>query len=126
MKYLSDYMKDAQSELFKKTNTIFAFSNKQFDEQKKEGVTYVNMGRGMLTDERYVEDVINGFTEILNQAIAQDLEENGKEGVILRELANHEAYYTGEIDDTYEELKKYDITEEEIMKMFRNKNAKLN
>jgi hypothetical protein len=126
MKYLSDYMEDAQSELFERTNTIFAFSKKQFDEQKKEGVKYVNMGQGMITDAEYVVDVINGLDDILKDAMAQDLKENGKERVILRELANHEAYYTGEIDATYDELKKYDITEEEIMKMFRNKNAKLN
>ncbi len=126
MKYLSDYIEDAQSELFKRTNTIFAFSKKQFDEQKKEGVKYVNMGQGMLTDKKYVEDVINGLHKIAKEGMAKDLKENGKERVILRELANHEAYYTGEIDATYEALKNYGITQEEIMKMFRNKNAKLN
>jgi len=125
MKYLSDYIEDKQTALFKVTNTIFAFSTKQFNEQKKEGIKYVRMGIGMFTDKRYVKRLINEMDKIYKEGIAQDIKENGLENIILRELANHEAYYTGTIDDTFETLKPYKITEEQIWKMYRNKNAKL-
>jgi len=125
MKYLKDYIQDKQTQLFEETNTIFAFSNKQFEEQQKEGVTYVNCGRGMLCDERYVKKLIDGLSKIHKEGIKEDIKENGLEKIILRELNNHEAYYTCEIDDTYESLKPYGITEEQIWTMFRNKKAKL-
>lgn len=40
MKYLSDYTNVAKTELFKEKGVFFAFSQEQFDEQKKEGITY--------------------------------------------------------------------------------------
>ena len=125
MKYLKDYTQDKQTKLFEETNTIFAFSNKQFEEQQKEGVKYVNCGRGMLCDERYVKNLIDGLDNIYKNGIKQDIKENGIEKIILRELRNHEAYYTCEIDDTFESLKHYGITEKQIWKMYNNKNAKL-
>jgi hypothetical protein len=125
MKYLKDYINEKQTELFERTNTIFAFSNKQFEEQQKEGVTYVNCGMGMLCDERYVVELMKGLDKIHKEGIEQDIAENGLEKIILRELRNHEAYYTREIDDTYESLKPYGVTEEQVWKMFKNKNARL-
>lgn len=41
--------KDEKISLVLKTNGAFwAFSNKQFDEQKKEGIKYVSMGQGLI------------------------------------------------------------------------------
>jgi|TARA_Y100000310_G_scaffold345581_1_gene466891 hypothetical protein len=125
MKYLKDYTEDKLTALFNKTNTIFAFSMKQFNEQKKKGIKYVNMGMGMLTDKRYVEKLRGGLDKIYKDGMAQDIKENGLEKIILRELANHEAYYTGEIDDTFEAIKSYGVTKEQIWKMYHNKNATL-
>ena len=93
MKYLSDYMEERQTELFKKTGTIFAFSKEQFEEGKKE-------------------------------SIKQDIKENGKKKIILRELQNHEAFYVGNIEDTIHKLEDYPITEDEISHIFSKNWAK--
>ena len=44
---------------------------------------------------------------IYEAAIETDLKENGIEGVIKRELGNHEYCYTNDLDDTIEALSSY-------------------
>jgi len=118
MKYLSDYMKDKQTALFEETNTFFAFSKEQFNEGKKEGIIYINMGQGMLTDKRYVKKVINGLDKIYKDSIQEDIKENGIDAIIKRELANHEAWYTMDIQDTCDKLEDYPITKKQIKEIF--------
>ena len=124
MKYLSDYMEEKQTALFNKTGTIFAFSQKQFEEGRKDNVTYVNLGQGMLTEKPNVEEVINGLDKIYRDSIKQDMKENGKDRIILRELENHEAFYVGNIEDTIHKLEDYPITEDDISHIFQKNWAK--
>ena len=105
MKYLEDYIEEKRTKLFKETNVFFAFGKKQFNANKKAGITYVSMRGGLFCDKRY--------------------EENGIEQIILRELNNHEARNSMNIDSTYKFLQHYGITKKQIWKMYNNKNAKL-
>lgn len=118
MKYLQDYMESAQTKLFADTGTIFAYSKKQYDAQAKAGVTYVNLGSGILCPEGNEEALAEGLKSIHVNAIAQDLAENGKEAIIERELHNHEAFYTGRLSDTVDALEGYEITREEIRHVY--------
>jgi len=119
MKYLQDYQEKAQTELFKKTGSFFAFSNKQFNEAKKDGVKYVNLKAGLICPIENVEEVIRGIDSIYKGAIKKDLKENGKEAIIKRELYNHECFYTGDITDAFNVLKPYGFTEEEIREVYQ-------
>ncbi len=94
MKYLSDYMESKQTELFEATGAFFAFSNSQFDEKRKEGVKYANLGAGLISPLDQVEILRNGLDEIYNEALKQDFEENGAEAIIRREYFNHEYQLT--------------------------------
>ena len=47
-----------------------------------------------------VDSIIDDMDNVLKTGIAQDIKENGKEAIIRRELANHEASYTGDITST--------------------------
>jgi hypothetical protein len=124
MKYLSDYMEEKQTALFNRTGTFFAFSQKQFEEGRKEDIKYVNLGQGMLSpDENYIE-VIEALKKIYKDAIKQDLKENGKDKIILRELENHEAFYVGNIEDTIHKLEDYPITKNQIKKIYQKNYAK--
>lgn len=125
MKYLSDYMNDKQSVLFSKTGTFFAFSNKQYKEKAKKGVKYVNMGNGMITEKANVEKLINGLYLIYKEAIQEDLKENGKEAIILRELENHECFYVGNIEDAVRKLEDYPFTEDEIKNIYQKNYSKI-
>jgi poly-D-alanine transfer protein DltD len=120
MKYLSQYMEERQTKLFDETNSFFAFSMEQFNEQKKEGVTYVNLRHGMICDERHVKTLIEGLDTIYKESIALDLKENGKENVVKRELGNHECYYTSDISPCVDALKDYDISFEYIRQVYYN------
>ena len=122
MKYLSDYMEAKQTALFNRTGTIFAFSDKQFDEQAIKGKDYSRIGQGMLTQKGNEMKVIKTLEKIYQQAIIQDLKENGIKGVIQRELENYEVYYTNDLEPAMEALKDYpEITQKDIIKVYQRK-----
>ena len=119
MKYLQDYREDKQTDLFNRTGSFFAFSNKQFDEQKKEGAIYVNCGSGLVCEKQHVQTLIDELDQINQQAIAQDLADNGYYNIIARELGNYECYYTGDISDAVDELKQYGISRKEVYAVYQ-------
>lgn len=119
MKSLQDYREKAQTQLFAKTGAFFAFSTKQFEEQKKEGVKYVSCGAGMVCPKESVKELSDGIEKIGREAREKDLKENGKENIIIRELYDYESFYTGEIDSARDALTPYGITTEEIVAAYR-------
>ena len=114
MMYLSDYMQEAQTALFKSTGAFFAFSPKQFNEAREEGVKYTSCGAGMICPSDNVDRLMTDLEKIGVKGIAQDMAENGKKAIIHRELANHEAQLTGDIDTTLEALAGYPITWDDV------------
>ena len=123
MKYLTHYTEEEQTRIFKKYGVFFAFNNQQFAEQKVEGVTYVNGPSGMIIPKEHVDKVIEELNICHEKGIAQDIAENGKNRIIRRELDNYECYYTHDISDAVDALEPYGITEAQVLKVFRNKNA---
>ncbi len=121
MKNLSTYINEKINHLLKKYNGFFAFSEKQFEEAKKENVKYVCRGAGLYHEAGKSEEFDEDFKLIIKEAIEQDLKENGKEAIIERELENYECYYTNDISNAVIHLKDYDITYDEIKAVF-NKN----
>jgi len=111
---LSTYTKDAQTELFEKTGTFFAFSQDQYDKAAIAEVEYVSLGMGMIVPKGNTKALVAGLSDINETGIKKDLKENGKKKIIERELFNYECFYTGEIEDCVEALKEYQITESEI------------
>lgn len=123
MKNLSNYINEKINHLLKKYNGFFAFSEKQFEEAKKENVKYVCRGAGLYHEAGKSEEFDEDYKLIIKEAIEQDLKENGKEAIIERELENYECYYTNDISNAVIHLKDYDITYDEIKAVFNtNKN----
>jgi len=118
MKYLSDYSQQGITNLLNELGGFYAFSDDQLKEQLKEGVEYVSLGMGLICPKENAKALKEGLVENFKKAMQQDLKENGKVGIIKRELSNHEAYYTGDISDTHGALMAYGITEEEIMEVY--------
>ena len=120
---LSTYIDEKINHLLIKYNGFFAFSEKQFEEAKKENVKYVCRGAGLYHEAGKSEEFDEDFKLIIKEAIEQDLKENGKEAIIERELENYECYYTNDINEAVINLKDYDITYDEIKAVFNtNKN----
>ena len=127
MKNLSTYIDEKINHLLIKYNGFFAFSEKQFEEAKKENVKYVCWGAGLYHEAGKSEEFDKDFKLIIKEAIEQDLKENGKEAIIERELENYECYYTNDINEAVINLKDYDITFDEVNFIFvKNKNKHCN
>ncbi len=124
MKNLQDYRNDKQSKLFTQTGTFFAFSKEQFRKARTEGVKYAHLGAGMYCPKEYAKTLLDGLNKIERDSIKQDVEENGKEKIIIRELYAYECFYTYDTDSVVGELAAYGITEEEILKIFRDERSK--
>lgn len=120
MKYLTDYTNDKQTELFEKTGTFFAFNQEQFEEEKKKypAEKYYSLGGGMYVNQEHYKELKDGLQKIQTEAMAQDLKENGRKGVIHRELGNYEVQITGDLTDAIEALEPYGITVEEVRKEY--------
>ncbi len=116
-------MQERQSKAFDKAGAFFAFSREQFNEHKKEGVTYVNMNMGMICPKENADTLVTELDTIYRECIAQDIEENGLNAIIRRELNNHEAYYSRDLQSTQDALTDYPVTADDVRRVFNNQNA---
>ena len=120
MKYLSHYIQDKQTQAFDDAEAFFAFSNQQFDEEKKEGEKYASLGMGLICPVDNAKQLMTRLDSIAQEGIAEDIKENGKKAIIRRELFNHECFYTNEICDCVEKLEGYGISYDEIYEVFNH------
>lgn len=120
MKYLSHYIQDKQTQAFNEAGAFFAFSTKQFDEAKKEGVKYASLGMGLICPVDNAEQLMTRLDSIAQEGIAEDIEENGKKAIIRRELFNHECFYTNDICDCVEKLEGYGMSYDEVYEVFNH------
>lgn len=99
----------------------FAFSNEQFERMKeelgvKEDSELLSIGAGGFirkTDEKALDELINGKEKRMKEAIASDPTGEGFiKDMFLYELANHEYCITYDLRDTLEAL---DLTINEVM-----------
>lgn len=122
MKYLTDYTKEAQSKLFKELKVMFAFSDEQLAEGMEEnGIKdkkgLISLGAGLILPEKNLKEFKNRMDSIVKEGQALDLAENGKDGVLERELANYEIGYATRRwnDENFRDgIDGYNFTEEEI------------
>lgn len=117
---MTEWVQKELTALFDKTGAFYAFSKKQLEEGKKEGIEYVSCGGGLICSEGNVKILSDGFKFIFDNKIKMDMEENTKAQIIRRELINHETSYSMDYSDTVEALADYPITEEEIKTEFHN------
>lgn len=126
MKYLQDYIQDEQSKLLEDLGAFFAFSREQFEEgaarcktKKPEGTKWASAGMGMYMPTVNIEEFKRRHGELVTDGMRRDLDENGRQGVILRELNNYECFYTGDIEPAVEVLADYGIDETEVRAVYR-------
>ncbi|MEF2510130.1 hypothetical protein V4D06_19660 [Vibrio mimicus] len=118
MKSLIHYTQDRQTAVFNEAGAFFAFTRKQFDQAKMEGVEYCHIVSGLICPVQNAKKLINQLAIIQQEGIVQDIQENGKKAIIRRELFNHECFYTNDIGDCVEELEEYGYTYDDIYEEF--------
>lgn len=107
--------------LITETKMFFAFSNEQFQKNKsplKEGEKYVSLGAGAYMPKSNIELWKKGSDEIDKWYKSELKKAKQDEAAILYELRNHEAFYTGDIEDTCDALQTL-YTKEEVEAVFR-------
>ena len=83
MKNLTDYTKEAQTNLFEEKGFFFAFNNAQFEEQKKEWVTYT-ISNWMYCPKDELQSVLNALDDIIETGIKLDLKEKWVDKIIVK------------------------------------------
>jgi len=113
------YTEQAMTNLLNTHGAFFAFNNSQFDERKQDGVKYAALGAGLICPKSNIAALVDGIDNITTEAAKVDIQENGIDQIIWRELANHEAQITMCIDSTHSALRHYPgITRETISAIF--------
>ncbi len=82
MRSLIHYTQDRQTTVFNETGTFFAFSRKQFDQEKMEGIEYCHIVSGLICPVQNAKKLINQLAVIQQEGIVQDIQENGKQAII--------------------------------------------
>ena len=123
MKYLSDYIEAGQTEILKKHKAFFAFSNKQVDERKQEGVEYTYLGNNLFCPTNNAQQLFKEISENFDKAIEQDKTDHTKDQIILRELNNYESFLIMDMSNAVQALNPYGYSIKDIQKVY-NKNFK--
>ncbi len=118
MKTLDCYTQVRQTALFEKLGVFFAFTPKQFERGKVEGIHYSALPGGMIVPQGNEDLVAEGLERINAEGVRQDIAENGKPAIIKRELYNYECFYTGDYSDCVDALEDYGITAEDVKDVF--------
>jgi len=119
MKYLSDYTDKNYSKLWDDNGAFFAFSQKQFDDAKQDGVKYKLIGSiNLFVPVDNVQKVLDGMEKVHTDGVAKDIEENGLENIVKRELYNHECFYLCSYENALDALSIYKVTEAVVEKIF--------
>lgn len=119
MKYLNDYTETATSAALNKAQAFFAFSEKQLQEGlNKVGLQrnqVCSMGSGLIAAKDKADQLFQDMEQVHRAGIAADIADNGIPAIIIRELYNHECFYTGDIEPCVDKLQAYGITEPQIL-----------
>lgn len=117
MKYLSDYSRQEMSKLLKSKNAFYAFSESQFEDERKDGIEYTSLGNGLFCPVDNAKVLIDEMLSIVDKAIHQDVVENGNLRIISREYFNYESQISCDTSSAEESLQKY---KELFPKLFTN------
>lgn len=111
---------EMQTALFKELGVFFAFSNKQFEEQRQPGVDYCTvLDAGDCVPKSNAAEFAQRLSSLHKEFRKKQLTEKGIEKIIEEELVNHECFYTGEIDDAVEALAGYEVTYDAVEDVYR-------
>jgi len=122
---LNKEVQNKLSEIIEDCGVFFAFSEKQFEEgaKGKPKSDFTNIGMGGIVPKKNAAKY-EKQSDKLTQWYTDEVKKLNPVDVIRYELNNHEAYYTGDIEDTFDVVKGFGYTREQVRKVFRNKKLK--
>ena len=118
VKPLTKYVNDAQSEVFRDNGAFFAFSDKQVNEQKNDGVKYVSVGSGLICPKENAKTVMAGVSSTYKAGIKLRLKDYTLSQICQYELSNHEAQISYDLDLVRDVLSDYGVDDEMFKKEY--------
>lgn len=116
-------------ELTKLTNesgAFYAFSDRQYNALKQDGVTYTQLPDGLIINKDLAVSFHEARSNLFREATKKYLEVNSKESIILYELCNHECFYCRDgLETVFEIVKAYNFTEDEVREVWRSNYDKM-
>ena len=119
MKYLQNYSEEKINKTIKNNGGFFAFNNKQFNENKKEGIIYCRLYSGLIVPKNKAKQIISQLDKISKKAIEQDIKENGMKKIVFRDCENLELQFSfSGISEIIDYLKDYNFNKNDIEKYY--------
>ena len=94
MEYFSTDFNTKMSPVLKELGVFFAFSAKQFEEKKVEGVKYKILGAGTICPKDNVQKFLSECDRITKEVTEARLKKYGLKRMVFQELDNHECMIT--------------------------------
>jgi|15BtaG_2_1085339.scaffolds.fasta_scaffold30677_2 hypothetical protein len=113
---MNKYIDDGISKVLDQNGAFFAFNDKQFNTNKKEGVQYVKLGAGLIGPKDKEKIIFDQLDAVIKKGIDKELKEKTKKDIIWDAFANYECQIIGSPDDAIDSLFDYPFTEKEIRK----------
>ena len=116
---------DYLTPILEANGAFFAFSQAQFDEQKKEGVIYVSMGAGLICPKENADKLHEEVKRNSKKAIKAEIKKKGAKAIIRHEYFNHESQISMSTESAENALKRYietapnEFTKELISETFK-------
>ena len=116
---------DYLTPILEANGAFFAFSQSQFYEQKKEGVTYVSMGAGLICPKENADKLHEEVKRNSKKAIKAEIKKKGAKAIIRHAYFNHECQISMSTEDAENALKRYieiapnEFTKELISETFK-------
>ena len=116
---------DYLTPILEANGAFFAFSQTQFDEQKKEGVIYVSMGAGLICPKENADKLHEEVKRNSTKAIKAEIKKKGAKAIIRYEYFNHESQISMSTESAENALKRYietapnEFTKELISETFK-------
>ena len=116
---------DYLTPILEANGAFFAFSQSQFDEQKKEGVIYVSMGAGLICPKENADKLHEEVKRNSKKAIKAEIKKKGAKAIIRHEYFNHESQISMSTESAENALKRYietapnEFTKELISETFK-------
>jgi hypothetical protein len=118
MKSLNHYTDAAMTKALNDNGAFYAFSDTQFNEQKQPNIVYQRDSSGLIVPKENVNALIAQMRSAVNTGIAARLAEFPIDDIIAYELGNYECYYSGDIDDAVNALKPYNVTHDDVLRVY--------
>ena len=113
-------MEQQQTAAFERYGAFFAFSDKQLEEKRQEGIKYVSLFSGLIAPKDNAKRLLEELEAITDNYIKRDIEENGIKKILWREFANYECQIVGNPEDAIDALENYHIDKKTIQEEWAN------